>query len=210
MPRSRPSRGSDAVRRIVRAARRLGVRALTLYAFSEQNWARPDLEVDALMELLSEFLLSERDEILRQRHPPATRSATSSASRPSCAPCSIRCARTVRRERRDDADPRALVRRSRGDRRTLRASSRRRSARGRTRRPRRSTRGRSRRAHAELVGRRSRSLIRTGGERRISNFLLWGSRTPSCTSRRAVARLRTPSDLYEAVAATRRASDASV
>ncbi len=56
--------GSKAVRRIVRAARRLGVRALTLYAFSEQNWARPDLEVDALMQLLREFLVSERDEIL--------------------------------------------------------------------------------------------------------------------------------------------------
>jgi undecaprenyl diphosphate synthase len=56
--------GSRAVRRIVRAARRLGLRALTLYAFSEQNWARPEEEVDALMELLREFLLSERDEIL--------------------------------------------------------------------------------------------------------------------------------------------------
>jgi undecaprenyl diphosphate synthase len=56
--------GSKVVRRIVRAARRLGIRALTLYAFSEQNWARPDLEVDALMQLLREFLLSERDEIL--------------------------------------------------------------------------------------------------------------------------------------------------
>ena len=56
--------GSKAVRRIVRAARRLGVRALTLYAFSEQNWARPELEVDALMQLLREFLLSERDDIL--------------------------------------------------------------------------------------------------------------------------------------------------
>jgi undecaprenyl diphosphate synthase len=56
--------GSQAVRRIVRAARRLGLRALTLYAFSEQNWARPDEEVDALMVLLRDFLLSERDEIL--------------------------------------------------------------------------------------------------------------------------------------------------
>ena len=56
--------GSRAVRRIVRAARRLGLRALTLYAFSEQNWARPDEEVDALMQLLRDFLLSERDEIL--------------------------------------------------------------------------------------------------------------------------------------------------
>jgi undecaprenyl diphosphate synthase len=45
-------------------ARRLGLRALTLYAFSEQNWARPEQEVDTLMDLLREFLLNERDEIL--------------------------------------------------------------------------------------------------------------------------------------------------
>ncbi len=57
-------KGSQAVRRMVRIARRLGLRALTLYAFSEQNWARPGDEVDALMELLREFLTSERDEIL--------------------------------------------------------------------------------------------------------------------------------------------------
>jgi undecaprenyl diphosphate synthase len=56
--------GATAVRRTVRAARRLGLRALTLYAFSEQNWARPEEEVDAVMQLLREFLLSERDEIL--------------------------------------------------------------------------------------------------------------------------------------------------
>jgi undecaprenyl diphosphate synthase len=56
--------GSKAVRRIVRAARRLGLKALTLYAFSEQNWARPEDEVDTLMVLLRDFLLSERDEIL--------------------------------------------------------------------------------------------------------------------------------------------------
>ncbi|WP_437501164.1 polyprenyl diphosphate synthase [Sorangium sp. So ce1099] len=56
--------GSAAVRRIVRVCRRLGVEALTLYAFSEQNWARPRNEVDALMGLLREFLMSERGEIL--------------------------------------------------------------------------------------------------------------------------------------------------
>jgi undecaprenyl diphosphate synthase len=56
--------GAAAVRRTVRAARRLGLRALTLYAFSEQNWARPEEEVDSLMQLLREFLLTERDEIL--------------------------------------------------------------------------------------------------------------------------------------------------
>jgi undecaprenyl diphosphate synthase len=56
--------GAAAVRRIVRAARRLGLRALTLYAFSEQNWSRPEEEVDALMQLLRDFLLNEREEIL--------------------------------------------------------------------------------------------------------------------------------------------------
>ncbi|AKT38374.1 polyprenyl diphosphate synthase [Chondromyces crocatus] len=76
--------GSAAVRRLVRACRRLGIEALTLYAFSEQNWARPTGEVDALMGLLREFLMSERDEILHndirlvaigdlQRLPPAVR-----------------------------------------------------------------------------------------------------------------------------------------
>jgi undecaprenyl diphosphate synthase len=56
--------GSDAVRRIVRVSRRLGLHALTLYAFSFQNWDRPDDEVGALMELLRDYLLSERGEIL--------------------------------------------------------------------------------------------------------------------------------------------------
>jgi undecaprenyl diphosphate synthase len=56
--------GALAVRRTVRIARRLGLTALTLYAFSEQNWARPEEEVDALMLLLREFLLNERDEIV--------------------------------------------------------------------------------------------------------------------------------------------------
>src|SRR5580693_2955785 len=64
-PRSGGHReGAVAVRRTVRAARRLGLRALTLYAFSEQNWARPEEEVDALMQLLRDFLLSEHDEII--------------------------------------------------------------------------------------------------------------------------------------------------
>ncbi len=56
--------GSAAVRRVVRVSRRLGISALTLYAFSEQNWARPQNEVEALMGLLEEFLKSERTEIL--------------------------------------------------------------------------------------------------------------------------------------------------
>lgn len=56
--------GSDSVREITRACRRLGVSALTLYAFSEQNWDRSPNEVAALMALLREFLIREREEIL--------------------------------------------------------------------------------------------------------------------------------------------------
>jgi undecaprenyl diphosphate synthase len=57
-------RGADAVRTTVRAARRLGLPALTLYAFSEQNWDRPLDEVRGLMQLLYDYVVEERDEIL--------------------------------------------------------------------------------------------------------------------------------------------------
>jgi undecaprenyl diphosphate synthase len=57
-------RGSDSVRTVTRAARKLDVEALTLYAFSSQNWSRPPDEVHGLMDLLREYLLSERSEIL--------------------------------------------------------------------------------------------------------------------------------------------------
>jgi undecaprenyl diphosphate synthase len=55
--------GAEAVRAVVRTARRIGLPALTLYAFSMQNWARPAAEVAALMQLLAEFLVSERGEM---------------------------------------------------------------------------------------------------------------------------------------------------
>ncbi len=56
--------GSEAVRAVTRAARRIGLEALTLYAFSSENWARPDEEVGALMQLLFEYLESERREMM--------------------------------------------------------------------------------------------------------------------------------------------------
>jgi undecaprenyl diphosphate synthase len=48
----------------MRAARRLGIPALTLYAFSEQNWDRPEEEINALVDLLCECLVSERNELV--------------------------------------------------------------------------------------------------------------------------------------------------
>ncbi|MGQ5702278.1 isoprenyl transferase [Sandaracinobacteroides sp. A072] len=57
--------GVDAVRRIVRAAPRLGVETLTLYAFSSENWRRPAEEVSDLMSLLRHHLLAELEELDR-------------------------------------------------------------------------------------------------------------------------------------------------
>ena len=51
--------GVESVQAVVRAARQLNLQVLTLYAFSTENWQRPPLEVKALMGLLKSFLLSE-------------------------------------------------------------------------------------------------------------------------------------------------------
>ncbi len=56
-------RGVEAVRRTVRAAGELGLEALTLYAFSTENWRRPEDEISALMGLLKRFILSDLEEI---------------------------------------------------------------------------------------------------------------------------------------------------
>lgn len=55
--------GVEAVRRIVRAAPRLGIETLTLYAFSSENWRRPADEVSDLMSLLRHHLLAELEEL---------------------------------------------------------------------------------------------------------------------------------------------------
>jgi len=59
-------RGTETVRTIVRASREIGIRYLTLYAFSTENWQRPKAEVTALMTLLKTFLKSEKQEMLDQ------------------------------------------------------------------------------------------------------------------------------------------------
>ena len=57
--------GAQAVRNAVESCSRLGVRALTLYAFSTENWKRPRSEIDTLMDLLREYLRRELAEIHR-------------------------------------------------------------------------------------------------------------------------------------------------
>ncbi len=58
--------GVEAVRSAVDTGARLGLKALTLYAFSTENWKRPRLEVDALMRMLKRYLRLELEEIHRQ------------------------------------------------------------------------------------------------------------------------------------------------
>ena len=55
--------GIASVRRTVEEARKAGVRYLTLYAFSTENWKRPSVEISALWELLCRFLVCERAEL---------------------------------------------------------------------------------------------------------------------------------------------------
>ncbi|MCC5834562.1 MAG: isoprenyl transferase [Opitutales bacterium] len=58
--------GVENVKRIVEAAREQDLRYLTLYAFSVENWKRPTTEVNALMQLLDQFLSSQSEEMIQK------------------------------------------------------------------------------------------------------------------------------------------------
>ena len=157
--------GVEAVRRAVEAARDLGVGTLTLFAFSSDNWKRPDMEVRALMRLFRSYLTAESAK---------------------CAENGVRISVIGRRDRL----PSGLVRvieeaeraTARADRFLLRIavdySARdailRAAARLRGGEP-------SREAFARLLSDPHEErpvpdvdlLIRTGGEQRLSDFLLW-------------------------------------
>ncbi|MBT3279346.1 MAG: isoprenyl transferase [Phycisphaerales bacterium] len=64
--------GAKAVRTIIGGAARLGLEALALYSFSQQNWSRPEEEINALMHLYTQYLIEERKTIMdhnvRLRH----------------------------------------------------------------------------------------------------------------------------------------------
>ncbi|MEO6595391.1 MAG: polyprenyl diphosphate synthase [Planctomycetota bacterium] len=60
-------RGIDAVRTTVTECAQLGVEALVLYAFSEENWDRPKREIDLLFKLLKRFLREERPTLMKNR-----------------------------------------------------------------------------------------------------------------------------------------------
>lgn len=59
--------GVETIRRVIKEADRLGVKYITLYAFSTENWKRPKDEVNALMKLLVQYLRSEVSELHRNK-----------------------------------------------------------------------------------------------------------------------------------------------
>ncbi|MEM9177010.1 MAG: isoprenyl transferase [Myxococcota bacterium] len=82
--------GIESVREVIRACRDYGVEALTLYAFSIENWNRPKREVSELMRILEEYLETELEEVMEHnaqvrsigrldRLPPSTRRAVERA-----------------------------------------------------------------------------------------------------------------------------------
>jgi undecaprenyl diphosphate synthase len=156
--------GSEAVRDVTRAARRVGVEALTLYAFSAENWARPDEEVGALMQLLADFLDSERAEMMEngirlnaigelERLPSFVRERLAA----------------VRAETAANRGMTLTLALSYGSRQELVHAARRAAA----------ARGAALEAEDLEAGLWTAGLpeldllVRTSGERRISNFLLW-------------------------------------
>jgi undecaprenyl diphosphate synthase len=147
LPRTAGHRaGADAVRRVVETAPRVGVRTLTLFAFSSDNWKRPSREVAALMRLFQRYLASEAAALQEN---------------------GVRLSVIGRRDRLAAALVRqieAAERLTRGGRRLhLRLAvdySAREAITQSMREP-------------ESIGPDVDLLIRTGGERRLSDFLLW-------------------------------------
>ncbi|NLO86739.1 MAG: isoprenyl transferase [Clostridiales bacterium] len=59
--------GTENLREIIRSSSDLGIEALSIFAFSTENWSRPKVEVDALMQLILEFFSSEIDELCEKK-----------------------------------------------------------------------------------------------------------------------------------------------
>ena len=153
------SAGAEALRLIVEAAPAYGVRVLTVYAFSSDNWKRPPLEVEALMTLLGCYLASETPRCVangirmsvigrRDRLPDSLRAAIDEAEQQTrhCTTLTLRLA--IDYSARDailDASERAAGLRM------------------------------TRETFEQLLGECQPVdiLIRTGGEQRLSDFLLW-------------------------------------
>ncbi len=167
LPRSAGhAQGAKSVRRVVEASVRAGVRTLTLYAFSADNWGRPSPEVDALLRLLQCYLASETRRCLRNsvrinvigrrdRLPASLVRAVEQSER-----ATAHCTRMRLRIAVDYSSKHSIVEAARRG-----ASS-----------------GLSAQSFESLLAEVDHSvaevgpvdlLIRTGGEQRLSDFLLW-------------------------------------
>ena len=162
--------GVEAVRRVVEAAGDLGIRTLTLFAFSSDNWRRPDMEVRALMRLFRSYLTAEASK---------------------CADNGIRISVIGRRDRLSPGLVRVIedaeARTARADRFLMRIavdySARDAILRAASRlNTHLNSQGISRETFARLLADPPHDshpvpdvdlLIRTGGEKRLSDFLLW-------------------------------------
>ena len=159
--------GAESVRAITRECARLGLKELTLYAFSTENWKRPTDEVGLLMQLLERYLIQERSEIMENGI--VFRAIGELDRLPS------RVSDEYERTRDMSAKNGGMVLRLAF--RMGRGSS---SSRPR-RRSRRSLPPRSRRSARTISGSSSTTrrmqdpdlLVRTAGEQRLSNYLLW-------------------------------------
>ncbi|HEX8984892.1 MAG TPA: di-trans,poly-cis-decaprenylcistransferase [Bryobacteraceae bacterium] len=154
-------RGAAAVRRAVEAAPHLGIGTLTLYAFSSDNWRRPDEEVSALLRLFLQYLRKEAAECAgrgvrisvigrRDRLPPALRQAIEAAERSTAGGANLHLRLAVDYSSRDAI---------------LQAAG---AWKGGT--------APTREDFARLLSGAVPDvdlLIRTGGEQRLSDFLLW-------------------------------------
>ena len=151
--------GVDAVRRTVEAARTIGLPLVTLYAFSSDNWQRPRREVDTLFGLLRRYV---DEETARLREQGIRMQAIGRRDR---LPPGILAA--IERSEAETAAGRALDLRIAID-----YSSREAIARAAHRLPARAPAPRD--ALARALGTPDVDLlIRTGGEQRLSDFLLW-------------------------------------
>ena len=159
------ARGAAAVRRTVEAAPALGIRMLSLYAFSSDNWRRPPAEVRALLRLFARYLRAEAPALAargvrlsvigcRDRLPPPLAAAITRAERRTAGGRALDLRIAIDYSARD-AIVRAAARLSPGE--TGRAAFARRLA---------EAYGADGAPDVDLV-------VRTGGERRLSDFLLW-------------------------------------
>ena len=164
-------KGVETVRSIVEECSRLGIRYLTLFAFSSENWLRPKTEVRALMALLKRYVKTEISRMMQNNIrfnvignrgdlPPDVNLEVDNAIAGTC------------RKYRHDPDPGPFLRRTTGDHQCRDPAGR-----GHVHRE-KSPRTRWMKPFLTVISIPSACLIRTcssrtSGEMRISNFLLW-------------------------------------